>query len=41
LLAAVDTASTYTAAVMLDVGGGKVVNGGGNIATAKLVEERK
>jgi hypothetical protein len=41
LLAAVDTASTYTAAATLDVGDGKVVNSGGNVATAKLAEERK
>jgi hypothetical protein len=41
LLAAVDTASTYTAVVTLDVGGGKVVNGGSNVATAKLAEEGK
>jgi hypothetical protein len=41
LLVAVDTASTNTAAATLDVGSGKVVNGGGNIATAKLAEERK
>ncbi len=41
LLAEVDTASTYTAAATLDVGGGEVVNGGGNVATAKLAEERK
>jgi hypothetical protein len=41
LLAAVDTVSTYSAAAMLDVGGGKEGNGGGNVATVKLVEERK
>jgi hypothetical protein len=34
-------ASTYTAAAMLDVGGGKEVNGGSNVATAKLAAERK
>ncbi len=34
-------ASTYTAAATLDVGSGKVINGGGNVASAKLAEERK
>jgi hypothetical protein len=41
LLVAVDMVSTYTAAAMLDISGGKVVNGGSNVATAKLAEERK
>jgi hypothetical protein len=36
-----ETASTYTAAATLDVGGGKEVNGGGNVATAKLAAENK
>ncbi len=41
MLVVEETASTYTAAVTLDVGGGKEVNGGSNLATAKLVAESK
>jgi hypothetical protein len=40
-LAGVDTASTDTAAATLDVGGEKVVNGGSNVATAKLAEKKE
>ncbi len=41
LLVVEEMASTYTAAATLDVGGGKEVNGGGNVATTKLAAERK
>jgi hypothetical protein len=41
LLAAEETVSTYTAVATLDVGGGEEVNGGGNVATAKLAAESK